>query len=56
MTKSRLKALRNSKYDPNDSDNLKEYSRTVDGKKLYRMPEGNYKNINGRYIKQKDNS
>lgn len=38
--------------DPSDSDSVKEYSRTIDGKRIFRMPEGLYKKVGDRYIKQ----
>jgi hypothetical protein len=43
-----------AKMNPNDSDNLREFSRESEGKKYYRMPEGRYKQEGGRYIRQED--
>lgn len=46
------KKMRN--LDPNDSDRLREYTRKNPdtGRPLFRMPEGTYKKVGDRYIKQ----
>lgn len=51
------KMRRHFNISPEDSYFLREYSRTdpSSGRKLYRMPEGRYKNVKGHFIKQKAN-
>lgn len=43
-----------SKLNKNDSERLREYSRLnpETGRPLYRMPEGTYKKVGDRYIKE----
>lgn len=40
------------RMDPNDSDVLREFTRKIEGKPYFKMPEGTYKNVGGKYIRQ----
>lgn len=59
MAKKMLKHDRRMKrLDPNDSDVLKQFSRydKENNRPLFTMPEGTYKPVGKRYIKQKDSN